>query len=87
MIHKRFNNYGKKDKLSLAQLRLIRQDMLLDTPQKNSFTEKTKPEKPRSLSTQAAPLAEKLDAHERAQQQAQLARACSAAAGSGEMGW
>ena len=32
MIHKRFNNYGKKDKLSLDQLRLIRQDMLLDTP-------------------------------------------------------
>ena len=41
MIHKRFNNYGKKDKLSLDQLRLIRQDMLLDTPLKNSFTEKT----------------------------------------------
>ena len=41
MIHKGFNNYGKKDKLSLDQLRLIRQDMLLDTPLKNSFTEKT----------------------------------------------
>ena len=41
MIHRRFNNYGKKDKFSLDQFRLIRQDMLLDMPLKNSFTEKT----------------------------------------------
>lgn len=60
--------------------------------QKSSEEEKKqdpqkKSEEPRPLSSQAAPLAQKLDAHDREQQKKLLAQACSSPAGAGDIQW